>query len=107
MSLKFSKTMILLAVSCLIWIGILSLAAVFIFGASASIGWIIAGTLFLGLIFATAVIVNEVLNASDLVENFNELGEEEYILTDVHAPARRSGGPQKAAGIFQTLPSTC
>lgn len=73
-ALKFpllpSKVLVLLTAACLVWIGLLSLAFVFVMGTGASAGWIVAGLLFCALLVWAVVMRGEYRNAIDLTEDF-------------------------------------
>jgi hypothetical protein len=64
------KVLILLAAACLAWIGLLSLAVVFLMGNGASAGWICAGALFLALVVWTVVMAGEYRSAIELPEGY-------------------------------------
>ena len=71
-SLKPSKLLILLVASSLAWIGVLTLAAVELFGIEVSTGWIIAGAMMLGLVAMVLVIFKEVRRAIELPDYLAE-----------------------------------
>jgi membrane protein implicated in regulation of membrane protease activity len=58
-----SKVLILLAGSCLLWVGILVLAFVGFSGARLSAGWLFAGALFFSLLVWTAMMAAEFRSA--------------------------------------------
>lgn len=71
-SLQPSKVLILLVASCLMWIGLLSLAVAFFLGATGGTVWIVAGALLIAFCLGVAVMVNEFRCAIDLPDDFNE-----------------------------------
>lgn len=60
-----SKVLILLAVACLVWIGILSLAFMSFMGSDVTVGWIFAGALFLALVVWIVVMAGEFRSAME------------------------------------------
>ena len=58
-----SKVAVLLAIACLAWVGILSLAFVFLLGAAITTGWIIAGALVLAMAVWFIVMMREIRKA--------------------------------------------
>lgn len=75
-SFQPSKVLILLVASSLLWIALLALGAAFFFGTTAGTAWIVAGALLIALGLGVTVMVNEVRNAIDLPDSFDE--EEEW-----------------------------
>ena len=62
--------LILLAVSCLAWIGLLSLAFVFFFGTAISAGWILGGALLLAVTVWIVVMFREIRDAIEIPDSF-------------------------------------
>jgi hypothetical protein len=61
-----SKILIVLAISCLAWIGAISFAVVYFLGTAVSTGWIIGGILFVALAVWVVVMLREIRNAIEL-----------------------------------------
>ena len=58
-----SKIFIVLAASCLAWVGVISMGVVFLTGISLSAGWIIAGTLLFAVAVWVVVMIKEIRDA--------------------------------------------
>lgn len=61
-----SKILIVLAISCLVWIGAISFAVVYFMGTAASTGWIVGGGLLLALAVWVVVMLRQIRNAVEL-----------------------------------------
>lgn len=68
-----SKVLIVLVATCLAWISVLALAVVTILGTAVSAGWIIGGTLVLGLVVALVVMFREIRQAPEMPDYFAEI----------------------------------
>lgn len=60
------KILIVLAISCLAWIGAISFAVVYFMGMAASTGWIIGGGLLLAFAVWVVVMLRQIRNAIEL-----------------------------------------
>lgn len=71
-----SKLLILLVVSCLIWIWIISFGVMLLSGSGISVGWIVAGVLLLATLIWVVVMFREFRDAIEIPEYFPPLERE-------------------------------
>jgi hypothetical protein len=84
-----SKMLILLAATCLAWVGILSLAFMAFTGSGISAGWIFAGALIAGLAVWVALMFREIQNAPRAAESFDDENDDiDLQLGSQHAASR-------------------
>lgn len=88
--------MIVFAVACLVWIGLLSLALVWFMGTGIGVGWIIAGALCCALVVWIIVMSGEFRNAVDVPE-----GHEEMDFADIESLA----ASKSSLDLFTTTPA--
>jgi fatty acid desaturase len=83
-SFRPSKLLILLVVSCLLWIGIISFAITLFTGSGLSAVWIIAGVLLLATLIWVVVMFREFQNAIEIPEYFPPVEREARRPVPVH-----------------------
>lgn len=93
--------LILLMASCLLWVGFLSLAFVFLLGLGVSTGWIIAGAMILAL-SAWAVVMGSAFRqaAFDPETGFDSYDEESFISRFTSSRPRRKARVFRAHELF-------
>lgn len=85
-----SKILILLAASCLVWIGILALAFMSLTGTDVTAGWICAGALFFALVVWVAVMSSE-FRSAEMVESIPCARDEDAGITGTLSRRRTIG----------------
>jgi hypothetical protein len=92
--------LILLAATCLAWVGILSLVFMAFTGSGIAAGWIFAGALIAALAVWVVLIIKELQLSPRVAESFEDENDElEFQLASHHAP-QRSGFRRIGLQIF-------
>lgn len=92
-----SKILTLLAASCVVWIGILTLAFMSFTGTDVTAGWICAGALFFALVVWIAVMASE-FRSAEMAESIACPGEDDFGVTGTLPRLKGAGSGSSIRG---------